>query len=175
MIDQWSFTSPFEGVVPHLYLDSEGLPTAGVGFLIPTADDLRQYAWSPNVQEAQADYLLIKELPKGHTPAFYRKVCRARLSEDHMREVFDRKVAEFRRAMGAWKLERQPVEVQVALVDIAYNIGVDGLARYKQLKVAIDTRDWKSAADECHRRDTANSPGLAKRNAATRDLFLALL
>jgi GH24 family phage-related lysozyme (muramidase) len=169
--DQYEFTSRHEGVVNHLYKDTRGLVTAGVGRLIPNKDALRKLTWWPNLQEAQADWILLQDQPAGKLPVFYRKICHARLSEDSMRQDFQNEVIELRKALQRdWNLSRLPPSVQVALTDMAYNLGVGGLSKYRKLRAAVQAKDWATAAKECHR----NGPSEA-RNRETAALFLEAL
>lgn len=165
--DQWSFTSPFEGVVPHLYLDSVGYVTCGVGFMLPDEKSCVQLPWNPSISEALADYRLLKEQPQGRAASFYRPLVRARLSEDAMREIFARKLLELHRGLGSWQLARCPQQVQVALLDMAYNLGVSGIERFHNLKAAVLRQDWAAAAEESRRRGVQDA-----RNAATRAAFM---
>lgn len=180
--DQWSFTAPHEGVVPHLYKDSLGFVTCGVGFLVTDEQSLGRYPWSPNTQSAIADYRLVKAEPhmrKGTDGAWrpqparhYMQFCKSRLSELGMRVVFGVKVAEFRRALAQdWKFATCPEMAQVALIDMAFNLGVGGLNKFAKLHRAVINGDWETAAKECHRAP----PVSEARNAATSLLFRSLL
>lgn len=169
MTDQWAFTAPFEGIVPHLYLDTRGNPTCGVGFLVTGNVELSRMPWSPDVQAAQADLQLVLEEPPGLPAHRYARLCKARLSELAMRTIFDRKVAEMRRAMTReWHLSTLPESVQLALVDMAYNMGAYALSKFAKLRAACVARDWRAAAAECSRKGVQDA-----RNDATRGLFLA--
>jgi GH24 family phage-related lysozyme (muramidase) len=185
-MDQWSFTAPFEGKIPHIYKDHRGFLTVGVGFLLPDIASLKNYAWTPNLSEAQADFLTVKDLFGVHTAEYYRKFTRARMSEDLMRETFDRKVLEFRKQIqGRWNLNNQPAPVQIALVDMAFQLGAGrlaytdgagvrhkatGLAGYGNLFTAVMARDWTTAAKESFRKDAQPA-----RNEATKALFLSVV
>lgn len=165
---QWDFTARHEGVVPHLYKDTRNLVTCGVGFLVPDQAALKKFQWTPNLQEAVADWILLQDAPAGKLPMFYRKICHARLSEDAMRQFFQNEVIERRKALQRdWNLSRLPPSVQVALTDMAFNVGVDGLFKYRKLRAAVQAKDWATAARECHR----NGPSEA-RNTETAALFL---
>lgn len=179
--DQWSFTAPFEGVVPHLYKDSRGNVTCGVGFLVTDEQSLGRYPWSPNTQAATADYRLVKAEPferkgtDGKTrpqPAVhYMQLCKARLSELGMRAVFAVKVAEMQRAIAQdWKLAQCPEAARIALIDMAFNLGPRGLNEFAKLHRAVINGDWETAAKECARGGVQPA-----RNEATAFLFRTLL
>jgi len=167
--DQWAFTVRWEGVVPHLYLDTVGIPTCGVGFSVPTEAELVKLPWSPSVETAIEDYRRVRMQPKGLAASSYEPFCNARLSMEAMQMVFDEKIEAVREQLqDDWQLDMQPVPVQIALVDMAYNLGVAGLGKFVKLKAAVARRDWVTAAAESSRRGVQQP-----RNDATRELFLA--
>ena len=60
-----------------------------------------------------------------------------------------------------------PLSAQRALVDIAYTVGLEDLARFRNLIGACERGDFATAAEHCHRRAARQI-----RNAATQALFL---
>lgn len=170
-MDQWSFTSQFEGVVPHLYLDTRGNMTCGVGFLVKSEAELVRLPWSPSAQAALMDWQLVARAAPGKPASFYRPLCKARLNEIDMRRMFDLHVTAFRKQIDpAWHLNNWPECVQIALVDMAFNLGAAGLAKYRKLQAAVFARQWSVAANECARGGIGDA-----RNEATRQLFLGAL
>lgn len=178
--DQWSFTAPFEGIIPHIYKDSLGLITCGVGFLIPNVGALSRFPWFPSLQDAVADYKLVEAEPyqyktpagqeRVRTASHYRQFCKARLTEPAMRAVFNARIADIRKLLHKdWQLARCPEQAQVALIDMAYNLGVGGLNRFVKLRAAVLAQDWATAAKECNRRGIQQP-----RNDATAELFRGL-
>src|ERR1044072_4910652 len=97
---QWAFTAPFEGIVPHLYLDTRGHVTCGVGFLVPDIAALERYPWRPSSATARADWAEVTRMQPGLTPIHYRRVTCARLGEPDMRVLFTQKMGEFRRQIS---------------------------------------------------------------------------
>lgn len=166
--DQWDFTAPFEGIVPHLYLDTRGNVTCGVGFLVSDEATLVRLPWWPSIPDAIADYHHVCTAEKGHAASFYKPMCKARLTEFDMRRLFDLHVTAFRKQMDpTWRLRQWPECVQIALVDMAFNLGVGGLAKFHKLQVAVFARQWAAASAECHRNGIGDA-----RNEATKQLFL---
>lgn len=166
-MNQWELTSKFEGVVPHLYKDSRGLVTCGVGFLCTHIDELVRMPWSPSSEAALADYQLVYGAPAARAPSFYARLTTARLPPEAMVQMFCDRVANVRRGLRDWHLERMPESAQLALVDMGYNLGVVGLGKFRRLRAACDDADWHSAAAECHRQGVQEA-----RNQATQELFL---
>lgn len=169
--DQYDFTvARFELAIPHLYRDSEGNVTCGPGVKVTKPADLLCMPWSPNVQAAIADFHNVRDTDPGrqHVAAFYKPLCKARLSDLSMRAMFDLRVAALRRELGDWHLATLPAQAQIALVDMGYNLGTHGLNEYVHLRAAVLARAWSAAAAECHRRKIGED-----RNEATRGLFLS--
>lgn len=167
MIDQWSFTSPFEGVVNHMYLDSKRFVTCGVGFRVFGRDDVRRFPWA-SVAAAQADYIVLSTELATLSIEQCRLLTQARLSQDSIRQLFDAEVWTVRSRLQAsgWTLQYHPEHVQTAIVDMALNLGVTGLARFVRFIAAIERRDYATAASECSRRGVSQA-----RNEATRLLL----
>lgn len=171
MMTQWEFTAPFEGVIPHLYLDTRGNVTCGVGFLLANRAAVDAYEWHPNLNAAHADYDKVRVMAPGHVASYYASACTAHLTDETMHEHFDRHVASVRSQLASsWHLADLPRDAQIALVDMAFNLGVAGLDKFKKLHAAVDARDWATAATECSRKGVQQA-----RNDATRDLFLGLV
>ena len=165
---QWDFTAKFEGIVPHLYLDTRGNVTCGVGFLVKTEAELVRLPWS-SVEAARMDWQLVSRAEPSKPASFYRPLCKARLREIDMRRLFDLHVQAFRKQIDpAWHLNQWPECVQIALVDMAFNLGAAGLNKYRKLQVAVFARQWAIAAAECKRNGIGDA-----RNEATRQLFLS--
>ncbi len=174
VMDQWSFTAPFEGVIRHLYIDSAGKITAGIGFLLPDEAACARLVWDPNVQEAVADFRQLRELPEFAQPknkfaaGHYQPMVHAYLSPLFMHYEFARRMDAFRRQLRDWRLENAPMQAQIAVLDLCYNLGPAGVNRFVKLKAAVQAKDWAAAAEECHRNGVSNA-----RNAATSSQFLA--
>lgn len=167
---QWTFTAPFEGIVPHLYVDTRGNVTCGVGFLVANKAALDRFEWQPDVRTAQTDYQRVCAAGAGHVASYYGRLCRASLTPATMRAHFDAHVTVVTAQLVVWNLASLPGAARIALVDMAFNLGVGGLNKYKRLHLAVSAGLWAEAAAECSRRGIQQS-----RNDATRDLFLSLV
>lgn len=170
-LTQWDFTAGFEGVIPHLYLDTRGNVTCGVGFLVRRITDLDKYPWHPSVATARGDW---HELQKpsvlaAQSAAYYRRICCARLTEPDMRRIFDEKAERFRAEIAAhWRLHTLPLRIQIALVDMSFQLGAKGLRDYRKLHAAVFSGRWEDAARESYRPDAQRA-----RNARTAEAFLS--
>jgi GH24 family phage-related lysozyme (muramidase) len=169
MTDQWDFTSRFEGVVPHMYLDTRGLVTAGVGFMLPDVRAAQLLFSSFPPQTVANDFARIRSMSPGKPARVYALACRCTLSKAEMEDGFESRVASIEYSLStifpSWSTFPRPAIV--ALVDMAYNLGVGALRnRWPHLRDALSSHDWARCAVECHRDGVS-----AERNLATANLF----
>jgi GH24 family phage-related lysozyme (muramidase) len=155
----------FEGVIDHLYLDTRGHVTVGIGFMLPhVADALRldfklrtAAAQSPptaSASEVASGYATIAKMEPGHLASFYRAASSLYLiqadidlaAKTDLRSV----VVQVNAALPSFGL--YPESCQEALLDMAYNLGALGLMRFRTMLAAIQNGDWAAAAAQCARR-----------------------
>ena len=60
-----------------------------------------------------------------------------------------------------------PLPARRAIVDMAYNLGIGGLARFPHMLAACNAGDWATAAAQCHRSTCRDS-----RNVWTSQMFV---
>ena len=109
-----------EGVKYEIYLDHLGYPTFGIGHLVIPSD---------------------KE---------YREDVGTRVSEERVRECFDKDVES---VLRDWTLlykdfDELPEEAQQIIANMMFNMGYTRLSKFKGMKKGVDARDWNKAADE---------------------------
>jgi GH24 family phage-related lysozyme (muramidase) len=129
-------TKKFEGTVPHMYLDKEGNVTAGVGLLVGSAAaaaDLdfvhKSDGKAATAEERRADWKAIHEAEKGHAAAYYDKVAKLKLPDSAVDELLKK---DLEKVVGGLKAkfpdyEKYPAKAQAGLIDMAFNLGVQGL------------------------------------------------
>ena len=109
-----------EGCKYEIYLDHLGLPTFGIGHLIVEAD--------PEHGE-----------PVG-TP----------VSEERVRKAFDLDILvtieDCHRLYSDF--DELPEECQLIIANMCFNLGYPRLSKFKNMKAAVDARDWNEAADQ---------------------------
>lgn len=109
-----------EGCEYQIYLDHLGLPTFGIGHLV-TEDDEEH-----GLEVGTA------------------------VSEDRVRQAFESDIEitvdECQRLYEDWI--DFPDEVQLILANMMFNMGRPRLSQFKNMKAAVDERDWDRAADE---------------------------
>ena len=109
-----------EGVKYEIYNDHLGLATFGIGHLVIPADEE------------------------------YGKPLGTRISEERVRECFDRDVQSvLRDCKLLYKdFDELPEEVQQIVANMMFNMGYGRLSKFKGMKRGVDAKNWNEAADE---------------------------
>ena len=109
-----------EGEILEIYKDHLGYPTIGIGHLVTEKDE--EFGESTG------------------TP----------ITAERSRELFDRDIEvaikDCEQLYGQW--HNWPEEVQLILVNMAFNLGGPRLARFKNMKNMLSQGKWKEAAAE---------------------------
>jgi GH24 family phage-related lysozyme (muramidase) len=161
------FTGPFEGSIPHMYLDTKGLVTTGIGFLLPTPESALKLGFMPS-DHTVSDWMAVKACPAGKVASWYKSHTVCILPANNLRAEFDRRVQEFADQLSKiYKLDTYPEAAQVAVLDMAYNLGAGALIfKWPSFKAACLAKDWATAALQCKRKGVQDA-----RNVATAALF----
>lgn len=172
-------TEEVEGRVDHLYLDTEGVVTCGVGHALHNASEASALDWimgvtpsPPEATSVRAEYAKVAGASKGLPAYQYAHLCVNRLSDaaidNLLREDTFRFMSEIDGACPSFIL--WPQSVQCAVFDMAFNLGLAGLNKFHNLMAALDAKDWARCARECHRTGIS-----ADRNKRTAAMFTAAL
>ncbi|MDR3746390.1 MAG: hypothetical protein P4K80_09700 [Acidobacteriaceae bacterium] len=171
----------FEGSVPWMYRDSVGKVTVGVGLMLPNVAAACAFpfhvaegeAASIPATEAQiaAEYARVEALALGKLPSFYRAASSLELPETVIDERLSAVLAGFEATLRTHLAgyDKLPDGVKMALLDMAYNLGPEGLLRgYPQMMRDVECGAWAAAAAQCARGGIN-----AARNAWTRQQMLS--
>lgn len=167
-----------EGVIDHMYLDTVGKVTIGIGFMMPDAAAALDYklinrkTGAPaTAAEIAADWSKVHEQQKGRIASTYRKFTKLDLPEAETRKLLKERLDGFAAILRTRfaGFDAFPAPARLALLDMIFNLGPTGLTKgFPKLCRAADRGDWKVCAAECNRLGIHVS-----RNDETRDLFLA--
>lgn len=169
----------FEGYADHLYLDTEGKITVGVGLMYGSAEALvashitfrhKVSGKIASATEVKEEYRRVSKLAKGRSVSFYRNhgLLSADGSDLQGRLVRRLSVA-FTDAMYFYNTGKPvsgvkfehftdlPTNVQLALMDMAFNLGRSKLCKFQKLRALLKQGDWTNAAKESHRRGIQSS------------------
>lgn len=181
-----------EGRVNHFYLDSVGKVTIGIGHQVASeaaAAELPLYIprmfgwWLPKAtaEEKQAEYQFVQlngpDTLYRYKASYYKQFTRLimldedieKLLFDHINSFHNELARFYNRKNGFYRdFDEFPDEVQMALFDMVFNLGMTNLrSAWPKFNGAIKIEDWKTAAAESSRRQV--SPA---RNGYVRDLLL---
>ncbi len=168
----------FEGNIPFLYLDTVGKVTTGIGHMIRSAADAPAIPFVDRTTGAAADsaaiaaaYGQIQAAPKGLLAHAYEKYTSLNLPNGWAeQDAGDRLAQEFLPKVKTLyaTYDTFPLTARVALLDMAYNLGIAGLREYQHLKAYCEGGHWTQAAQQCHRKGISDT-----RNNWTSQQFLA--
>ncbi|WP_409321370.1 hypothetical protein [Pseudomonas monteilii] len=165
-----------EGITDHMYLDTNGNVTVGVGFMLPNESAAAEYPFlnsnnSPaSVEQKRAEWQTIHALPTNYVADWYQSHTELHLASEYIDSklgaIVSTNFSELSNLFPA--IGQYPGAARVALQDMIYNVGATRLPlRFPRLMEAVRNQDWVTAATESHR----NIPD-ESRNEAVRDLFL---
>lgn len=160
-----------------MYVDARGFVATGVGHPLPTADAAMALPWCHRATggpaaptEIRRAFARVRALGRRQTALSYRLasdlVLAAGVAGDLAIGRIEREVLPGLRRLCP-DFDRYPLAARRALVDLAGDLGLVRLARFRNLIAACAQHDFARAANHCHRRDSRDL-----RNASTRVLFL---
>ncbi len=182
----------YEGYIKHLYIDTLGNITVGVGHLLPSKNSVsgitlyktqdKILTQPATLQEKMDEYEKIKKLAWGktitaksygkHTTLVMKKSDIDFLTNKHI-DTFsiDLKNAYTKEKGFLDKFENFENNLQLALFDMVFNLGATKLKnRFPKFNAALKSGDYEKMAKESHRSDVNN-----ERNDYVRDLLLSLI
>jgi GH24 family phage-related lysozyme (muramidase) len=167
----------WEACRPHMYVDRRGFVATGAGHTLPTVDTAIALPWrhrasgpSATAAEIGRAFVRVRALGPRQRTLSYRLasdlVLPPGVAGDLAIRRVDRNVLPGLRRLFP-NFDRYPLPARRALIDMAFDLGLAALSRFRNLITACATGDFATAANHCHRRG-----GRDTRNAATRLLFL---
>ncbi len=169
----------YEGNAPHMYLDTNGNVTVGVGHLLSTVAAAQKLAFivdktkmKATPEEIKADFEAVSKLPKVHNnlAPFYKAYTKLVLTQPEIDALTESHIDNFHSELMRKYVHFSfyPKEVRLALFDMLFNLGMKKLREmYIRFNMAIYAKDWQKAADESHRK----LPVSTARNRYVKDLL----
>lgn len=180
----------YEGRIPHLYLDTVGKVTVGIGHMVPhkaVMTTVVMYKKGVNnlltlakLPEKQAEYDAIKKQSFGrrigassfkkHTTLIMKDADINIQRDKHIQSFYKELTNYYTITNGfAKSFDTMPSEVQKALFDMVFNLGLTKLKnQYTKFNTALKTKQWGNAAKQSNRFGVS-----AMRNKYVFDLLLA--
>lgn len=155
----------YEGKVKHLYLDSKGYVTVGVGHLLSTVADAQHLPFETSQGEAASEsqiaeaFTTVSAQEGNRVASYYKKYTTLMLSDEAIDALTDKHIDSF---YGELKriysdFDAFPTSVKLALFDLIFNLGMTSLRKkWPKLNACIAANDWIAAADNCRRRGIAD-------------------
>lgn len=166
----------FEGYVAHVYLDSVGVPTIAYGYNLSFAKNKARVArlsdWQLAALENDIHACKAYAQAVGHfniVATAYAQHTSLRLQQDVGLALMARSLTDFVERLSAkgFDVKRYPQPAALAVIDMAYNLGVTGLLRkFPRFCRSVSQQNWAAAAQESARRGISDA-----RNAATYELL----
>jgi len=159
----------FEGAFSHMYEDTTGNVTVGVGNLLANAAAAQRLAFvrRPNSSakppvlagqatpdEIKADFDNVNKQPAGKLASYYKQFTKLDLPDSVINSLLNARVQEFTTALAATfpDFNSYPAEACAAIFDMAFNLGVAKLtSQFPTFCQAVKDKDWAAAAKECQR------------------------
>lgn len=167
-----------EGSVPHMYLDTVGKVTIGVGNMLPDAKAATKLPFvvgesgeAATDEEIVAEFERIAAQEPGLPAGRYKQHTRLLLTDDAINALLDKRLSRFKsRLRNDFEgFDSFPLDAQLGLIDMAFNLGKHGLVnKFPSFTKAARKQDWRKCADECRRKQVQDS-----RNQEVKALFLA--
>jgi GH24 family phage-related lysozyme (muramidase) len=181
-----TFSKPFEGRVPFMYLDINGQVTTGIGNLIDTIPEAQRLPFvhksdtttAASRDEIAAEWRMVKERQDLATASDRLKqlgqLTQLRLTDDSIDQMvldkLDTNETLLKQISELADLENWPADAQLGLFSLAWAVGTGGIRRFRDFRAACAARDWNAAATASHINETGN-PGVHPRNVAQQLLF----
>src|SRR5690554_756109 len=150
----------YEGKVSHMYLDSKGFVTVGVGHLLKDLASAQKLNFKngnarASKGEIRADYEAVKKQPKNRLASFYKKHTSLQISAFDIDLLTDNHIDSFEIELKRLfsDFSEYPSEVRLALFDIIFNVGMTDLRNnWPKFTKAVKAKDWAVAAKESNRK-----------------------
>jgi GH24 family phage-related lysozyme (muramidase) len=178
----------YEGKLNHLYLDSLGKVTVGIGHLIPNRSAIGPIPMfktkngvatqAASAQEKMDEYDKIAKLSKGYKASWYGKHTTLVMKEADIKNLLEKHIASFYKELTTIyqktkgypdDFDTLPKNVQIGLFDMIFNLGASKIVNvFQGFDTAVKAGDWAKAAQECNRPQLSSA-----RNTYVKNLFLS--
>jgi GH24 family phage-related lysozyme (muramidase) len=166
-----------EGRISHMYLDTVGRVTIAVGHMIPSVAEAQNLSMQVRASGAAAsaaqiasDFNRVQAQQMGMSAERYRQFTALDMADADIDELLNQDIAGMESGLQQHLAGYSgfPEPAQDALLDMAFNLGVNGLLKkFPKLIAAATAQDWNTCAAQCQRAGISDN-----RNQKTKALFL---
>jgi GH24 family phage-related lysozyme (muramidase) len=151
----------YEGDVEHMYLDSVGFVTVGIGHMLagvaeaqklPFLDQKGNYASKTDIKN---DYDAVKKQSPNKLAGYYKRFTKLHLSQIEINRQVNQHINTFYKELKRIypDYDTYPSEARLALMDMIFNMGMTKMKnKFPKLNTAVKARDWATAAKESRRK-----------------------
>ncbi len=166
----------YEGSVSHMYLDSKGFVTIGIGHLLSTVADAKKLSLynlqnkKATAAEIKAEFNTIQKKPKNFKATYYKRFTSLTMKSTDIEKITYKHIETFYKELKQIysDFDSYPKSAKYALFDMIFNLGKPKLKNgFPSLNRAVLTHAWPLAAKETKRRP----PVSVARNKFVKDLF----
>jgi GH24 family phage-related lysozyme (muramidase) len=154
-------TKRLEGSIEHMYLDTRGNVTVGVGRMLPTADAAAKLAFVRNsdgkpasAQEIKDEFALVKSKEKAKSASWYKQFTALHLTETTIDALLTENLDGVEKGLKDLfpAYDAYPEAAREALIDMAFNLGLTGLKeKFPKFVGHVTNKEWASAAAQSKR------------------------
>ena len=167
-----------EGTVDHLYCDTVGYVTIGVGCMLPNEKaacemPLRHRDTNQLVSEQEKSdaFHAVKDAFTDNARAsYYKKVSNLYLAQEDIESELKKKLDGFiARIVSSFPaFESFPDKAKIGILDMAYNLGVQGVVKkFPTFSRGIREQNWRLCAEQCRRKQVSQ-----ERNDWVKNMFM---
>jgi GH24 family phage-related lysozyme (muramidase) len=156
-----------EGEILHMYLDTVGAVTVGVGNMLLNVAEAQKLSFVNRLtnklatkDDIKVDFESVNKQIKGQIAAKYKPFTKLDLPIALVDNLLDIRIEEFKNQLVLKfpKFNSFPLTAQFALLDMAFNLGTEGLInKFPNFKKAVEAEDWNKAAKESNRPQVSTS------------------
>jgi hypothetical protein len=177
-----AFNTQFEGCIPSMYLDIDGLVTVAVGNLVDPVELAQALPFRckngslATQAEIAAEWQTLKSDPELANRGYQacELITQLELSDDSITSLILERLTSnesfLKRQPWFRNFDTWPADAQLGLLSMAWAMGPAGPGEFPLFRAACQKLDFNAAAAECRMDETGN-PGLIRRNLANFTLF----
>lgn len=165
-----------EGCLPHMYLDTVGKVTVGVGNMLPNVTAAQELPFvlvaTGNLatpEEVEADFIAVAQQEPGRWAPYYKQFTKCILTDEEIDRLLERRILGFTQGLQQvfHDYNEMPEKARAGIMDMAFNLGVSGLVnKFPSFTRGVRRKDWALCAAECKRKGISD-----ERNEEVRKLF----
>ncbi|MGF1463749.1 MAG: hypothetical protein ACFB2Z_11415 [Maricaulaceae bacterium] len=150
-----------EGNISHMYLDSVGKVTVGVGNMLPDVAAAQRLPFIVRANQKPAspeqiasDFDTVSKKAPSLIAVTYKKYTKLDLRYADIEKLLDQRIKEFTSQLKKRfpDFGTYPIYAQFAVTDMAFNLGIHGLVtKFPKFTKAVKDKNWTEAAKQSKR------------------------